>query len=283
MLSKTPLTDSPTEFKDFPNLDFVTPLFQAHAHNDYEHPEPLFDALINGFTSIEVDIHLINDELYVNHLRPIFPNKERTLTKLYLEPLFEGYLQSNGRFFPTSDRPLQLMIDIKTNKNRTYTKLKEVLKPYEEMFTYWEENIEHPSAVSVILSGHRPIEKVLEEKKRFVQIDGRIRDIGKNYAPEFMPMISDKFSRVCGWSIFSKKPSIEKLEKMNQFAQKIHAEGKKFRLWKSPEDTFVWETMLNQGVDIINTDSLNLLSNFLLEKMPKTPLANSPANSATKK
>jgi len=36
------------------------PLLNAHAHNDYLHKNPLFDALKNGFTSVEVDIHLLN-------------------------------------------------------------------------------------------------------------------------------------------------------------------------------------------------------------------------------
>lgn len=283
MWSESPSIDAPTPSANFPNLDFVTPLFQAHAHNDYEHDQPLFDALSYGFTSIEVDVHLINGELYVNHLRPLFPDKERTLTKLYLQPLYEGFLQSNGRFFPNTDQPIQLMIDIKTNKNRTYEKLKKVLTPYQKMLTYWDNNNEHRGAVNIILSGHRPIEKVMNEKKRWVQLDGRIRDLGKNYSPALMPLISDKFSKVAGWSIFSKKISAEKLKKMNQIAARVHDEGKKFRLWKSPEDVKVWENMLQHGVDIINTDSLGMLSNFLLEKMPEPSLARTTSTTGTKK
>src|SRR5262249_1980163 len=33
-----------------------TPLIHAHAHNDYEHTRPLFDALDQGFCSVEADI-----------------------------------------------------------------------------------------------------------------------------------------------------------------------------------------------------------------------------------
>ena len=36
----------------------VTPLRQAHAHNDYEHPRPLLDALDHGFCSVEADVFL---------------------------------------------------------------------------------------------------------------------------------------------------------------------------------------------------------------------------------
>src|SRR5262245_58578952 len=45
----TPAADAPT-----------TPLRQAHAHNDYEHPRPLFDALDQGFCSVEADIYLVD-------------------------------------------------------------------------------------------------------------------------------------------------------------------------------------------------------------------------------
>ena len=37
-----------------------TPLPRAHAHNDYEHPRPLLDALSHGFCSVEADVHLVD-------------------------------------------------------------------------------------------------------------------------------------------------------------------------------------------------------------------------------
>ena len=45
----------------------VTPLRQAHAHNDYEHVRPLHDALDHGFTSVEADIFLVDGDLLVAH------------------------------------------------------------------------------------------------------------------------------------------------------------------------------------------------------------------------
>src|SRR6185436_16418009 len=63
----------------------VVPLEHAHAHNDYLHTRPLLDALDHGFTSVEVDIFLVDGELLVAHTaREIKP--DRTLEKLYLEP-----------------------------------------------------------------------------------------------------------------------------------------------------------------------------------------------------
>ena len=45
----------------------VTPLANAHSHNDYEHDRPLLDALDHGFTSIEADIFLFEGQLLVTH------------------------------------------------------------------------------------------------------------------------------------------------------------------------------------------------------------------------
>src|SRR5919109_1377732 len=62
------------------------PLWRAHAHNDYEHPRPLFDALDHRFGSIEADIYLVGDQLLVAH-DPVDLDPGRTLESLYLDPL----------------------------------------------------------------------------------------------------------------------------------------------------------------------------------------------------
>ncbi|MHC4705195.1 MAG: hypothetical protein ACYTFQ_31985, partial [Planctomycetota bacterium] len=71
-----------------PTVAPVRPLPQAHAHNDYRHDRPLYDALAHGFTGVEADIFLVDGDLYVAHDRhEITP--ERTLRRLYLDPLRE--------------------------------------------------------------------------------------------------------------------------------------------------------------------------------------------------
>ena len=45
------------------------PLTNVHAHNDYEHKRPLFDALDHGFCSVEADVHLVDGQLLVAHSR----------------------------------------------------------------------------------------------------------------------------------------------------------------------------------------------------------------------
>jgi hypothetical protein len=55
---------------------------QTHAHNDYEHPNPLYDALSWGFISAEADIWLYpddNDNLRVAHDQVADPTTLPTL------------------------------------------------------------------------------------------------------------------------------------------------------------------------------------------------------------
>ncbi|MFC1605118.1 hypothetical protein ACFL5F_08845, partial [Planctomycetota bacterium] len=93
----------------------VIPLSRAHAHNDYEHDRPLYDALDQGFNSVEADIFLVDDDLHVAHNRRDITS-ERTLRRLYLDPLRERVKQNGGRVYPNPGAPGQftLLIDIKT-------------------------------------------------------------------------------------------------------------------------------------------------------------------------
>src|SRR3990172_9175630 len=81
----------------------VEPLPNAHAHNDYWHERPLFDALDHGFTSVEADVFLRDGNLLVGHeLAELKP--ESTLESLYLDPLARRVRENGGRVYPNGDR-----------------------------------------------------------------------------------------------------------------------------------------------------------------------------------
>src|SRR5438128_8490223 len=91
----------------------VKPLPQAHAHNDYEHKRPLWDALDRGFCSVEADIYLVNGQLLVAHSRQgVKP--ERTLQSLYLDPLRERVKKNGGRVYAGGPE-VTLLVDIKSD------------------------------------------------------------------------------------------------------------------------------------------------------------------------
>ncbi len=58
----------------------------GHAHNDYNHPVPFYTAYDAGFGSIEADIILQDNHLYVAHDEKDI-DTGRTLQSLYLNPL----------------------------------------------------------------------------------------------------------------------------------------------------------------------------------------------------
>src|SRR5215212_7420284 len=88
--------------------DELKPLVHAHAHNDYEHARPLFDALDHGFCSVEADIHLVDGALLVAHDADKVDPK-RTLESLYLEPL-RARVQKNAGRVHSNGPPFLLMI-----------------------------------------------------------------------------------------------------------------------------------------------------------------------------
>src|SRR6266566_4592479 len=109
------------------------PFLSAHAHNDYEHARPLFDALDHGFCSVEADIHLVNGQLLVAHDRSQV-KPERTLQTLYLDPLRERARRNGGRVYPNGPEVI-LLVDVKSEGGKNYYALRDVIKEYAEVLT----------------------------------------------------------------------------------------------------------------------------------------------------
>src|SRR5262245_36960462 len=82
------LAAAAASFSPMPATAQITPLVHAHAHNDYEHPRPLLDALDHGFCSVEADIWLVDGKLLVAHDRDKV-KPDGTFQALYLDPLRE--------------------------------------------------------------------------------------------------------------------------------------------------------------------------------------------------
>jgi hypothetical protein len=240
----------------------IKPLPNAHAHNDYAHERPLFDALAQGFTSIEVDVFLVEDEIYVYHDLPKQVDPNRTLRKLYLEPLRKHLEQNGGLVYPTYDVAFFLMIDIKKSGLAVYRKLQEQLAEYEAFLTTYDGDQRKAGAVTVFLSGDRPIKTLIDEPQRLMALDGRPSDIGKGISPHLMPVISTNYNQHFTWKGEGKMPAKE-WQKLRILTANVHAEGKRIRFWASPDHPAVWATLLRAQVDLINTDELVALRQFL--------------------
>lgn len=240
-----------------------TPLRQAHAHNDYEHARPLLDALDQGFCSVEADIYLVDGKLLVAHERSQV-KPERTLQALYLDPIRDRVRAHQGRVHP-GEPHFNLLIDLKTEAEPTYLRLREVLAGYREMLTEFRPDRTTTNAVTVILSGNRPFKLMEAEPERLAALDGRLPDLETNPNPHLVPLVSDNWRNFFTWNGTDVMPSEERI-KLRVLVAKAHAQGRRIRFWAAADRVEVWEAQAKAGVDFINTDKLAELASYLKGK-----------------
>lgn len=241
----------------------VVPLPRAHAHNDYEHARPLFDALARGFCSIEADIWLIGGQLLVAHDRKD-AQPQRTLSALYLEPLRERVRQHGGRVY-RGGPPVILLVDVKSEAEPTYVALHEVLAKFSGILTTFAEGRPRSGAITVIVSGNRARETMAAQTVRYAAIDGRAADLDANPPAALVPLVSENWKTVFGWAWQGPMPA-EVRTRLRQWVERAHAQRRQVRFWNTPDRAEAWAVLLEAGVDIIGADDLAGLQEFLRQR-----------------
>ncbi|MFF3752585.1 phosphatidylinositol-specific phospholipase C/glycerophosphodiester phosphodiesterase family protein [Streptomyces sp. NPDC002018] len=248
------------------------PLRQAHAHNDYLHPRPLHDALAHGFTSVEADIFLVDGELLVAH-EPAGLDPARTLRTLYLDPLLARVRANHGCVYRGYHRPVQLLIDIKTDGAAAYAELHRQLTPYRSLLSTFAHGTVRPGAVTPVISGDRAARAPMEAQRvRHAFYDGRLDDLGTTAPASFVPLISSNWTQSFGWQGVGAFPARERAE-LRRIVATAHGRGQRVRFWATPdvagpERDAVWTELLAAGVDHVNTDDLAGLERFLRGDRP---------------
>lgn len=246
------------------DLNKTIPLPQGHAHNDYEHDRPLFEALENGFTSVEADVHLIDGRLLVSHERPADTTRAQTLEELYLRPLRDHVRKNDGRIYDGYEDFFYLMVDLKTAAGPTYDALRDILVEYADILSVAGDSVPG-KPVKVLVSGNRPVATLLDHTRKYAALDGRPEDLGKGIAPSLMPLISQSYGRYLSWQ--GDGPVDEReLDALRKMVDAAHHEGKRVRLWGAPDNPEAWGMLLDAGIDVINTDKLSQLRDFLLSR-----------------
>ncbi|MFI5381360.1 MAG: phosphatidylinositol-specific phospholipase C/glycerophosphodiester phosphodiesterase family protein [Tepidisphaerales bacterium] len=239
------------------------PLTNVHSHNDYEQPRPLFDALDHGFCSVEADIYLVGGQLLVAHT-PIGLRPGRTLESLYLVPLTQRIKENGGRVY--RDGPtITLLVDLKTDGPALYAALRPVFQKYADILTRYADGKVEEKAVTIILSGNRPIEMLAAEKERLAFIDGRLPDLESNPPATLTPWISSNFTQSFKWRGQGEMPP-EEMDKLRALVSKAHEQHRRIRFWSIPDNPAGWKAMQSAGVDLINSDKLAALREFLDKK-----------------
>ena len=240
----------------------VTVLPMAHAHNDYVQKRPLVGALEQGFGSIEADVFLVNGELLVGHDRPDI-SPERTLKRMYLEPL-AAQVKANGGTVYGKKGELILLVDIKEDGAAVYEQLKKDLTPYHSILTKFDDKGLKRRAVTVILSGDRPIEVLKAEPKRWAFIDGRPENIGQDV--NLFPLISENFTQLFKYRGSQKMTEAES-QSLSAMVSKVKTAGQKLRFWGAYDSRDMWSELLRHKVDLIGTDRQADLGSFLRETL----------------
>ncbi|KAL2075073.1 hypothetical protein VTL71DRAFT_15 [Oculimacula yallundae] len=138
----------------------------CHSHNDYWRQVPLFSALRHGCISVEADVWLFDDVLFVGH-NSVSLTRSRTFTSLYIDPLVrilerqnphtEFYNGTgNGVFDVDPEQSLTLLIDVKTSGAETWPWVLKQLEPLRERgwLTFVEGGKVHTRAVTVVGTGN---------------------------------------------------------------------------------------------------------------------------------
>lgn len=240
-------------------------ILPAHAHNDYEHERPLFDALDCHFKSIEADVYSVGDSLFVSHnYKDIKPG--RTLRQLYMEPLKNQIVKNNGSVYGNGEEII-LFIDIKDDGLRTYQLLDKILKDYKDNITVFDNGEKKPRSIMVVVSGNRPFEFMQSQTIRYAGFDGRLENLDSGISPLLMPVVSDNWAKYFSWDGKGKMPSNEKIL-LQTYSKTAKDKGYILRFWGTPNLTpeqrnAIWTELMNAGVGLIGADNLKELQLFL--------------------
>lgn len=222
-------------------------------------------ALENGFISVEADIYLIEDVLYVSHDRPKYLSSTPTLEELYLKPLKKHIDQNGGYVYPNYDDFFYLMIDIKSAADVSYPVLRDLLNKYSSIISVVRKKRDQSNKpVKVLLSGSdgRPFEELLSDEVKYAGLDGRPQELRERYPIAFMPVISENYKKYLSWN-GKGAPDDKELDNLINMIEESHRQNKKVRLWASPDIPKVWELLLSIGVDLINTDRIKEFKEFM--------------------
>lgn len=222
-----------------------------HAHNDYQQPIPLLNALKYQTFSIEADVYLRNGKLVVAHDRKDIASAS-SLDSLYLQPIIRFFKKYHGRISKSKTYTPVLMIDSKENGDAVITALIQLLEPYRSLF----DRSVNPMAVQLVISGDRgPLSKWTSYPS-CIFFDGRPYEMVDSATLHRIAFISDSYTNYITVA--------DSTSRIKQLVTTIHGKGKLLRLWAIPDNTASWKRLEEMGVDIINTDKVGECREFFL-------------------
>jgi alkaline phosphatase len=235
----------------------------AHSHNDYKNNIPFYRAYEKGFGSIEADVYAVNGQLMVAHDKKEISAK-RSLKILYIDPLIEKLNRD-------PQRHLRLLIEIKEDYKAILPLVISELKPLEKYFAYDG----HPGRLSIVMTGAVPPAAVMPNYPDWISFDVDHLDGFTPAQWKKIGLVSFPLSKYVHWNgkgVFN----ADEIKRIKGGIDSVHHAGKKVRFYETPDTKSSWLAMLRLGVDVIGTDDIEGLGNFLNRKEKSEYIAPEP-------
>ncbi|AEV97737.1 hypothetical protein A4D02_16155 [Niastella koreensis] len=225
----------------------------CHSHNDYQQSAPFFNAYNLEYGSMEADVYLNENELYVAHtLKDVELN--RTFESMYLTPLSEMIRKNGGNVYADSSRKLVLLLDVKREAVASINRLIELLMKFPAITSC--------KSLTILVTGDKPPHNTYSSYPSFLWFDGLLSNNYSKDALSRIAILNDNFINYSTWTGHEEIQTND-WEKLKKAVDKGHALGKKVRLWNTPDFIEGWAKLIELGVDYINTDSIKALAEYL--------------------
>lgn len=272
----------------------------CHAHNDYWHRIPLYEALAAGCTSVEADIYLGQQsssqvDLFVGHDKGKL-SKARTLQSLYLTPLLDILENQNREQTATSSGNQQvltggtrvgtapvgvydgydnttvvLLLDFKTDGAETWPTVTSQLEPLRKagFLSHWTAKDGFVSGpITVVGTGNAPFDLLQKNSTyRDVFYDAPLEKLaGGSYNSTNSYLASVSLKKAVG-TVHGGKLSDQQKATIETQVKLAESHGLKSRYWDTPSwpvswRNRVWEGLVNLGVGYLNVDDLTAASRW---------------------
>lgn len=257
---------------------------------------PLYSAIEAGCIGVEADVWLFNEELYVGHdmasltrnrtLKSLYidPLVEILEGQNPITEFFNGTVSKNGVFDTEPEQTLALLIDFKSEGHGLWPYVTAALEPLRERgyLTYRNEstsrNVEGP--ITVVATGNAPFELVTSDAANVhhdIFFDAPLDQMGDDpvktmaenstasaatdtYNDGNSYYASVKFGKAIGY-LPTGKFSNKQMERLRGQIRGAHSRGLKARYWDLPFwpiglRNYVWEVLVDEGIDLLNVDDL---------------------------
>ncbi|GGH07105.1 alkaline phosphatase [Mucilaginibacter phyllosphaerae] len=225
----------------------------AHSHNDYKNSIPFYRAYQKGFGSIEADVYAVNGRLMVAHGKKEITDN-RSLKSLYLYPLAEA-LQRDPQ------RRLRLLIEIKEDYKAVLPLVVAELKPLAAYIS----SPAHAGRLSIVMTGAVPPAAEMLNYPDWITFDVDHLDGFTSQQWQKIGLVSFPLSKYVKWNGKGVLNSAE-ISRVKGAIDSVHQAGKMIRFWESPDTKSSWLALMRLGVDVIGTDKIEELGDFLNKK-----------------